>query len=184
MFKEIAEFSGIHYTTGNMVTKRRLPRLRGKKKTDLKKTPVATVVFLTLLSGMIYFPIWFLTRRAAINSLHSREKLGKGVFVTGIAVFSLVAVAGLYSGFMRAAALVSGGFDAPTSLNILDLLTNVICLVMLSVLIPQVFKVKRILMDHFNNYLQMNINFSSLLTFLFLNFYLQYKINRIQSIAG
>ena len=48
---------------------------------EIKKTPVILTIVLTVITFGIYYPAWFLTRRQAINTLQSKEKLGSGVFV-------------------------------------------------------------------------------------------------------
>src|SRR2546426_4206562 len=43
-----------------------------------KKTSVVAVILLSFITGGIYFPIWFLSRREAINRLRSPEGIGWG----------------------------------------------------------------------------------------------------------
>jgi len=60
-----------------------------------------------------------------------------------------------------------------------DLIANIITLIAIIPLIQQTFKVKRILHDHFSGHLQQEVHFSTILTLLLLNIYLQYKINHL-----
>lgn len=143
---------------------------------EIKKTSVLVVIILTFITGGIYFPIWYLTRREAINQLNSSEKLGKGIFIAGIVVFSLVLVNSFYSAFLNLDAIQAG---AVVQVTIADLIANIASLIILIPLIYQTFKVKRILIDHYNNHLQKDITFSNIMTLLFLNIYLQYKINKL-----
>lgn len=143
---------------------------------EIKKTSVLAVIILTCITGGIYFPIWYLTRREAINQLHSSEKLGRDIFIAGIVVFSLVFINSFYSVFSNLDALQAG---AEVQVSIVDLIADIASLIILIPLVYQTFKVKRILIDHYNNHLQKDIQFSNIMTLLFLNFYLQYKINRL-----
>ena len=78
---------------------------------EIKKTSILVVIILTFITGGIYFPIWYLTRREAINQLHSTEKLGKGIFILGIVVFSLVLINSFYSAFSNLDAIQAGAED-------------------------------------------------------------------------
>jgi Trk-type K+ transport system membrane component len=68
---------------------------------DVKKTPVILTIIFTFITGGIYYPCWFLTRRDQINALHSQEKIGKGVFIFGIVIFSISLFLALVSGFLE-----------------------------------------------------------------------------------
>lgn len=150
-----------------------------RQQTPLKKSSLLVVVLLTVITGGIYMPIWFLTRRQSFNSLHSSEKLGKGVFIFAIIGLLISTIISLYSGFFQGLDMArSGELNMPVTA--LDLLaTNALMLIVFIPLVSQTFKVKRILHDHFNTHLRKDIQFSKLMTLLFLNFYLQHKINRL-----
>jgi len=122
---------------------------------ELKKMNVFLMIFLGLVTGGIYLPIWYLRKRDAINSLQSGEKLGSGVFVSVIVLFG-------------ASWLII--FSGSESYGMLDLIAAIILLV-------QRFKVRRIFTEHFNVHLQRRISFSGAATFFFGAYYLQYKIN-------
>jgi hypothetical protein len=148
----------------------------------IKKTSVPLVILLTLITGGIYLPIWFLTRREAINSLQSKEKLGKGIFVAGIAAFTLALLASIYSGYTQGLSTVQDSMamsQAALSVNGFELAADIVCLLALVPIVYQAFRVKRILHDHYHEMLGRDVTFSGFYTFLFLNWYLQYKINRL-----
>jgi len=131
-------------------------------------------------TGGIYLPIWFLTRLAQFNGLQSEEKLGKGELVGSLVALVAAVLLGLFAGlaaFFNPAILAEGGSLATYA----DLIANIVTLLAIIALVQQTFRAKRILLDHYRGYLQQDVAFSPLLTLLFLNIYLQYKINRLSS---
>ncbi|MEE8114959.1 MAG: DUF4234 domain-containing protein [Nitrososphaerales archaeon] len=134
---------------------------------DIKKTPVILTIFFEIITAGIYYPCWFLSRRDQINKLHSNEKLGKGVFIFAIVIFSICLFMDLVFGFLE------GGEDVDAVYGLLSLVVGIALLV-------QCFKVRRIFRNHFNEHLGRNISFSGWATFLFQFSYLQYKINRFE----
>jgi hypothetical protein len=130
------------------------------------------MILMIVLTGGIYWAIWFLTRKDAINSLQSKEKLS-----TGVLVFVFVAASMSVLG-----ALISGGLEGFGEMHmaevfnvfggLLDLITGITMLV-------QCFKIRRILKAHFNLYLRRGVYFSGVATFFLGILYLQYKINRL-----
>jgi len=148
----------------------------------IKKTSVPLVILLTAITGGIYLPIWFLTRREAINRLHSEEKLGKGIFIAGVAAFSLAVAASFYSGYTEGLSAAQDGMamsQTALSVNGFELAADIVYLLVLIPIVYQTFRVKRILYDHYHETLGRDVTFSGFYTFLFLNWYLQYKINRL-----
>ncbi len=141
---------------------------------ELKKMSVVLVIGLSLITGMIYEPIWFLTRRKALNRLRSSEKLRLFPFVFVLAVFLIVFLIAFFADL--------AGKKEPEIFNRLLLFAAAI------VLIFQRFKVKDMLLDHFSPpfsgefasslALQNPAPFSGLATFFLGICYLQYKINR------
>ncbi len=145
---------------------------------ELKKTSVVLLIFLTIITFGIYYPVWFLRRRNAINNLQSKEKLGSGVFVFAIVVFSISLFVSLLSGAMEGLAEGLGEMDLMLTAKGLDLFSRILDLVVGISLLVQCFKVRRIFNEHFNTYLQRGISFSGAATFFFQIYYLQYKMNR------
>lgn len=137
----------------------------------LKKTKIILMVVFVYIAFGFYAPIWYLTRRKGFNSLVSKNKLGKAPFVWMIVLgvlslpFCIIYMAMIFQG---------QNIDIATYLMLFlqGLPFYIIMLV-------QTFKLRRILNDHFNKYLQRDINFSGVATFFLNVFYLQYKINRL-----
>lgn len=144
---------------------------------SLKKTSVILLIVLTVVTLGIYYPVWFLTRRNAINNLQSKEKLGSGIFIflivlacVGFPVDLMWVVMELFAERLsEIGLLLSKG---------LDLFSNILSVVWWIILLVQCFKVRRIFKEHFNVHLQKDISFSWVATFFFWIFYLQYKVNR------
>jgi hypothetical protein len=145
---------------------------------ELKKTSVVLLVFLTIITFGIYYPVWFLRRRSGINSLQSKEKLGSGVFVFAIVVFSISLFVTLLSGAVEGLAEGLGEMDLMLTAKRLDLFSRILNLVAGITLLVQCFKVRRIFNEHFNVNLKRDIQFSGVATFFFQIYYLQYKANR------
>lgn len=147
----------------------------------LKKRSVLLVFFLTLITLGLYYPIWFLARRKALNDLHSSEELGLGALVLPLVLW----IASLVVTIVSAESSTTGPPSGWGLANLLDLIVGIILLV-------QTFKVRRILLEHHfyclktqaygvlssSMALQSDESFSSVLTFFGSIFYLQYKINR------
>lgn len=138
---------------------------------ELKKTSIILMIILTAVSAGIYWPIWFLTRRSAINTMQAREKLGSGVFVLAIVLFVISLLIALASGVMEELGdklLLAKGLGA---------FSGILHAVAAAAVLVQSFKVRRIFNEHFNAHLQQGISFSGVATFFFIIYYLQYKIN-------
>ncbi len=161
-----------------------MPAVEKNLRLGIKKTSVVVVVLLTAITGGIYIPIWFLTRRSAINALDSGEKLGKGIFILAAVVFAGVTVG---SAYLQVLEIMGPVFSTNGELVIvsLELLLNVISLLVFIPVIYEAFKVKRIIEDHFiNRYPGKGVHLSKLWTFLLMNIYLQHKINRLEAPAS
>ncbi|MEJ2688533.1 MAG: hypothetical protein P8130_01015 [Deltaproteobacteria bacterium] len=141
---------------------------------EFKKTSPVLVFLLTTMSGGIYLPIWFLSRRQAFNNLESREKMPKKIFIG----FGIIILISIYTGYFQAMAFLAGSEPGPL-VTWLGLAVNLLALLLLIPLIGQLFKARRILTDHFNGHLGKNEPFSTLWTILLLNAYLQHKINTL-----
>jgi len=145
---------------------------------ELKKTSVILLIFLIGITASIYYPVWFLTRRNAINNLQAKEKLGKGVFVFALVVVSISLLVYFMSGVMEGLAEGLGEMNLLLTAKGLDLFSRILIWVAGILLWVQCFKVRRIFDEHFNTHLQRGISFSRIATFFFQILYLQYKINR------
>lgn len=142
--------------------------------TGLKRRSILAMVIFTILTFGLYYRIWFIRRHAALNALNSPRTLLLWPFVLSIviAVLNITVVAsGLAEepGFMDSAASMA--------LSAAGVVSAILC-------IWQGFVVKDILQDHLtpddpsSSMFTPQVQLSSLLTFFFQNFYLQYIINR------
>jgi hypothetical protein len=146
---------------------------------DVKKTPVILTIIFTFITAGIYCSCWFLTRRDQINTLHSQEKIGKGVFIFGIVIFSISLFLAVVSGFLEGMGEELGTAEFLAMAKGIDAFDRFLSFVAIMTLVLQCFKVRRIFQNHFNDHLGKNISFSGFATFFFQIYYLQYKINRI-----
>jgi hypothetical protein len=153
----------------------------------LESTSVPWVVFLSLVTLGLYVPLWVLSRRRALNNLRSTEKLNLGTLSFVLSMFILCWAAGIAAGALRdrgseSAALTFGQFgEATLFIGAIELLF-------------QLFKVRRILMDHFcvtslgpfslTVASQSEAHFSGVATFFLGIYYLQYKINRLLEVSA
>lgn len=139
----------------------------------LRKGRLVVVILLTFITGGLYIPLWFLRRRAALNALESSSKLG----VVGPALLGVG-----YPAFVVAA--VWNPMLAESLFGDLFRLALGIGLIALS------FKVRHILLDHFearirrelpgSSSLQTLTDIAGIWTFLLQIWYLQHKINQYQ----
>lgn len=137
----------------------------------LKKSSVFLMIVYNFITLGIYHPIWYLTRRNVINTLVSKDKIGKAPFI-----WMIILYASCIPLFALALILNLLSIDIPIWIGIT---TNVLALPALILGLVQAFKMRRILEDHFNKHLQREIKLSGVATFFFYYFYLQYKINRL-----
>jgi uncharacterized protein DUF4234 len=149
--------------------------------TGLKRRSVILMIVLSIVTFGLYYPIWFLRRRAALNRLDSPRKLRLWPFVIVITWVVLQFIVGITAG--SAAPEQAIGAGAALLLNLVQLAVGILMVV-------QSFFTKDILEDHFvgpgdqvpNPLLVDTVKLSGVMTFLFQIFYLQYVINRY--IAG
>ena len=145
----------------------------------LQDGSVFGIFVLTLLTGGIYLPIWFMTRRKALNNLHSSEKIG--------AAGLNVALVGYVASFVLP---IAGSFKWGSWVeteNVLGPLHPIIILISGLIIVVYCFKARRILVDHLTprreSMFAASIQFqyddllSRMATFFLGIFYLQYKIN-------
>ena len=134
------------------------------------ESPPKMKVFLLIIFGIvtlaIFFPIWFLIRKNWLNSLSATKKLGSGLAIFVLVIYS-------FSAIMLFVPLEMQAYETWDMIDNLLTLVGVVCLVILA------FQVRRILIQHYDENLGMNIGFSGVATFFFQEWYLQYKINRL-----
>jgi hypothetical protein len=130
------------------------------------KMSVCLLIILGIVTLTIFFPIWFLIRKNWLNRLSATKKLGSrlGIYVLFIWIIPEI---------MLLMPLGMQAYETWERVNILGTLSGGACIVILA------FQVRRILIQHYNENLGMNIGFSGAATFFFQGWYLQYKINRL-----
>ena len=129
-----------------------------------KKMHVAWFVVLTFITGFIYYPVWFLRRRKALNALQSVKKLGSGWLIYAIIAFCLNI-------------LLSDHPEAQDGAGTLAAIASI-------GLIVQAFRVRRILEDHLTAVSGQNVELSGAATFFFGAYYLQHALNKFQGMFG
>ena len=143
----------------------------------LKRRRVVTMIVFSIVTFGLYYPIWFLRRRAALNRLDSPRKLRLWPFVVFIAWFVVQFILGIAAGSATPAQAFGEGAT---------MLLNLIQLAVAILLVVQSFFTKDILEDHLagpgdqvpNPLLVDSVKLSGVMTFFFQIFYLQYVINR------
>jgi hypothetical protein len=150
-----------------------------KEATPLEDASVFALCVLTLLTAGLYQPIWFLSRRRALNNLRSREKLK--VWPLAVALAALAASVGL-----PIIGTIKYGSWAEAE-NTLSFVHPLILLVGVFIIIAQCFEVRRILLDHLAPGQEgmfsagIRLQYEGLLsrtgTFFLGIFYLQHEIN-------
>ena len=132
----------------------------------LKRSRVINIVMISVGTGGLYIPFWYLRRRRGLNALHSPTKIGLRTPVALVGAYA-IGVAMPYESLSQSLLLLGAG------------VTN----------IWLAFRVRWMLADHLEekitavlpNSASVKGQFtpSSVLTFFLTIFYLQYKINRI-----
>ena len=145
--------------------------------TGLKRRSVTLMIVFTIFTFGLYYPIWFLRRRAALNRLDSPRKLASWPFLIVLAFVVLQFIVGVASD------------SAPVEQTVGTVGALLLWLGQLAVailLLVQCFFTRDILEDHLtgpednvpNALFVDRVQLSGVLTFLFQVFYLQYVINR------
>jgi hypothetical protein len=147
----------------------------------LKRRSILLMIVFAVVTFGLYYAIWFLRRRAALNRLDSPRKLGRWPFLIFIAFFVFQFVVGIASGSAPLEQTIGAGGS---------LLLSLVQLAVGILMVVQCFFAKDILEDHLagpednlsSSILVDRVKLSGLMTFFFQVFYLQYVINR--HIAG
>lgn len=145
--------------------------------TGLRRRSVILMIVLSLVTFGLYYPLWFLRRRAALNRLDSPRKLPWWPFAIIIAWFVFQFIAGVAAASTPHEQAVGSGTNL--FVNLVQLAVGILMLV-------QSFVTKDILEDHLtgpgdavpNPLFVDAVKLSGVMTFFFQIFYLQYVINR------
>jgi hypothetical protein len=149
--------------------------------TGLKRRSVLLMIVFAIVTFGVYYPVWYLRRRAALNGLDSPRKLQSWPFVIVIAWFVFQFALGVVAGLEPDTQPLGAG--TVLVLNLLQLAIGILMLI-------QSFVTRDILEDHLagpddhisSPLLVEAVKLSGVMTFFFQIFYLQYMINR--HIAG
>ena len=151
-----------------------------KSGVELEESSVLLTILLTLITFWLYYPVWFLTRRAAINKLRSPQAIGLGYPLLSLALYGVGILFSVWGSGVE-------GTVATGARTTWDSVAKLVSLAAALVNLSLCFKVRRILLDHSesqhagifasNLAMEQQSSFSSLATFFFGIFYLQYKIN-------
>jgi hypothetical protein len=145
----------------------------------IEKMSVPTLVILTIVTFGIYAAVWFLKRLDSFNELRSEVKLTQGVFSFIIAGF--VVNLSIIAYIVMTGTLDAEGMPTTKLAENLFLTSDIVKLVVHVALLVQAFKARSILMDHYNGFLKREESFSWPATLIFGVFYLQFKINRLNT---
>jgi hypothetical protein len=137
-----------------------------------RRSLVVMIVFFVITLGL-YYPLWFLRRRAALNGLDSPRKLQRWPFLLMLAFFV----------FQIILAIASAPEESIVESSLLFILVR---LAVALLIVVQCFIIKDILEDHLagpgdtisSSGLSDSVRLSGLMTFFFQIFYLQHVINR------
>jgi len=161
----------------NSATVADAPVTRLNRSTALKRRSVVLMILLTVVTLGFYYPVWFLRRRAALNSLDSPRKLEAWPFLLLLAYWIGMIAVSFAAGDQPTE--VAFGPGAAAVLSLVRIAVGIVTLV-------QCFYIKDILEDHLagpedaisSGLLSDSVQLSRALTFFFQIFYLQYAINR------
>jgi hypothetical protein len=143
----------------------------------LKRRNLLVMILLIIVTLGIYYPVWFLRRRTALNRLDSPRKLTLWPFLVCLAFFVMQFILGFATGAAPLEETIGSG--GSLLLSVIQLGVGVLMLV-------QCFGIKDILEDHLagpgdqvsSALLSGRVELSGVMTFLFTIFYLQHVINR------
>ena len=146
----------------------------------LKRRSLVVMIVFFVLSLGLYYPIWFLRRRAALNGLDSPRKLQRWPLLIALAFFAFQIILAIASDPARPDQAIGAG----------AFLFSLVRLGVALLIVVQCFIIKDILEDHLagpgdaisTSIRSDSVSLSGLMTFFFQIFYLQYVINR--HIAG
>ena len=147
----------------------------------LRATNLVFVAVLSSLSLGLYSPVWFWRRRDALNRLRSSTKLDRRVLVLTFVLLALSVLLGLIAIPMQEHAV--GRARVLTVGKSVEMASQLLCLVVLTTLWVQCFRVRRILLDHLNLHLGLGETVSWVYTLVFQVLYLQGRINTILKTA-
>jgi uncharacterized protein DUF4234 len=163
--------------TNEPLSKAEITIARTIRPTGLKQRSLLLMIVLAVVTFGLYYPIWFLRRRAALNGLDSPRKLQRWPFLLFLAFVALQFIVSIASGSEPLEQTIGAGASL-----LLDLMQLAVAVLM----VVQCFLIKDILEDHLagpedklsSSISSDTVKLSALMTFFFQIFYLQHVINR------
>ncbi len=140
---------------------------------EMKKVPILLMIFFIVITLGFYVPYWYISRSKLLNQFNSSKKMTLTPFVILIIMNILQQIIKF---FPETTLLLN--FQIINHIFTNKLIDFFLSSTYLIIHYIQVFKVKRIIQEHFDNSDDMGIELSGVWTFLFGDYYLQYKINR------
>ena len=145
--------------------------------TGLKRRSIVVMIVLLIVTLGLYYPIWFLRRRVALNRLDSPKKLRLWPFMVWLTLFAVELGVGAAAGSAPVEEVI--GSAAISLLKLSEFAVGILMVV-------QCFIIKDILEDHLvgpEDYVSTSlftgpVNLSGLKTFFLQILYLQWVINR------
>lgn len=141
----------------------------------LKHRSVWMMVLFTVISLGIYYLIWWLRRRDALNRLNSSKK---------VAIWPLLLLGLLFAGSLVLGILAGSLGEGAPIVQTGNLVSSVVQIVVSIAMLIQTFRVKDIIEDHAapdphsDTLFVERVQLSGLMTFFFSIYYLQWAINR------
>lgn len=143
----------------------------------LKQRSVLLMIVFTVVTLGLYYPIWFLRRRKALNGLNSSKKVALWPVLLFGASFAVEFILGM----------IAGGAPVEETVGAIPMAFLIVLRLTVGIsMIWQYFVIKDILEDHLNSpddgtipsVFVERVQLSGLATFFLSIFYLQYTINR------
>jgi len=142
------------------------------QKVQFTHQSVIITIFISIITLGLYIPLWFITYRTALNSLHKRKQLslsGPVVTLVLLGIWHLFNFLGFFTDFTGSNELFNSFYE---SIYFISFVAGSIWSIVLS------FQVQNILSSY--TYAQKySIGYVGLFTFLFNIFYLQFKVNQL-----
>jgi len=127
----------------------------------LKKMDLTLLLILITVTAGLYIPVWLLMRANDINKLNSREKVSSDIYI-------LLIMMSILNFLISSIGLLNEKYI---------LFASFFQLAYFITLFIQIFKVRRIVNEHFSKYIGKKMHFDAIQTLILNIYYFQYKIN-------
>lgn len=140
---------------------------------EMKKIPIILMILFFIITVGLYLPYWYISRSKILNQFNSSKKINTAPLI----ITSILIAIDLTITYVPQAVLLLNQYILSDNLS-MNLLELAIQLSYTIILYIQAFKIRDIILEHFDNSDDMGIDISWGGVFGFREFYLQYKINR------